>query len=158
MKAFEILFSITLKPMYKARLCSSQEIPPPRWRFPCSELLCGASEGAPAAPAQVSGRHGACKRIGTLRARNGAGGLRSPALTAAVRSRAALRSGRVAARCPLGWDLATDPITSHHIRADCPCNSFWLKAVAQSYSWTFYSVKKKNRRGQPIDFHVIPTI
>lgn len=48
-----------------------------------------------------------------LREQNGAGGLRNPALTAAVRSRAAPPAGRVAAHHPLGWALATDPITSH---------------------------------------------
>lgn len=99
--------------MHKARLCSSQEIPPHRSRFLCSELLRGGSEGAPATSAQVSGKQGACKWIGVLREQKGAGGLRNPALTAAVWSRAAPPAGWAAAHRPLGWDLATDPITSH---------------------------------------------
>ena len=97
--------------MYKAKLCGSQEIPPHRSRCPCSELLCGASKGALATSAQVSGKQGVCKQTGALREQNGAGGLRNPALTAAVRSRAALLAGQAAAhRRHAG---ATDPITSH---------------------------------------------
>lgn len=47
--------------MYKARLHSNQEIPPHRSCFPYSELLCVASERAPATSAQVSGNQGACQ-------------------------------------------------------------------------------------------------
>lgn len=75
--------------MYKASLCSRQEIPPRRSCFPCSELLHRASEGAPAMPAHASGKQGVCQQIGTQRGQDGAGGLRNPALAVAVPFRAA---------------------------------------------------------------------
>lgn len=49
--------------MYKASLCSRQEIPPHRSCFPCSELLHRGSEGAPA-PALASGEQGGWQQTG----------------------------------------------------------------------------------------------
>lgn len=99
MKTSEILFITTLKSMYKARLCSSQEIPPFRSHFPCSELLHGAGKRAVAKSAQVSGEQGTCKQIEVLKEQGRSNGLRNPALSAAMWSR--------------GCDLAMDSIISH---------------------------------------------
>lgn len=126
--------------MYKASLCSRQEIPPRRSCFTCSELLHRASEGAPATPAHAQVGEESASRQASGEGRN-PGGLRSPALAVAVLFRAA---GCSSLPCRTGSAHRAHPSTR---RARSPCSSFWLKATAQSCSWTFYSVENRRKKG-----------
>ena len=130
--------------MYKARLCSSQEIPPHASRFPCSELLRGASEGAPATSAQVSGKPEVRKWRGALKEQNRAGGLRNPAATTAVWPRASPLIGPAAAHCPPGCALAMDPITS--LTGSLSMQQFLVKSNYTNFQLDFLMLRKKKKK------------
>lgn len=55
----------------------------------------------------------------------------------------AVLRGQVAAPFCLGWAVAKTP---SHLHAHFSCRRFWLKAVAQHFSWTIYSVKRKKKK------------